>query len=71
MNYDETMRAQVEAMPRVRFVCERDWMFGPDNYSFGLMWDRNFAAQPGELVYQRALIFRLRFRLQFERRHLR
>jgi hypothetical protein len=63
----EILHAQIEAMPRVRFVWERDWLFGADVYAAGILWDRNFDAEPGEFVYRRRIILRLKFRLWLER----
>ena len=66
-DFAETMRRQVEAMPRVRLICERDWMTGPHEYAVGFLWDRKMDAMPGEFVYRRRLLLRLKFRLSFER----
>lgn len=68
MTHEETYRAQVEAMPRIRFVCERDLIVGPDTHAIGFLWKRKFDAEPGEFVYQRRIIVRLRFRLWLDLR---
>ncbi len=68
MDYDQTMRSRVEAMPRWRFVCERDWIVGPSDYAVGFLWDRKLDAQPGEFVYRRRLLLRFAFKMQLERR---
>lgn len=62
-HYRETMRAQVMAAPRVVFVCERDWQRGPHVFAIGVLWDRNFDAEPGELIYRRRIV--LRWCIQF------
>lgn len=61
------LRAQVEAKPRLQFVCERDWITGPHNYVIGFLWDRNFDAEPGEFIYRRRFLLRLKFRIWLER----
>lgn len=67
MDFDETMRAQVAAMPRWRFVCEKDWLRGPWDYAIGFVWKRNFDAQPGQIIYRRQIVLRLTFRLRLDR----
>lgn len=61
------MRRRVEEMPRLRFVCERDVLAGPYDYAIGILWGRNFDAMPGEFIYRRRWLLRLKFRLSFER----
>lgn len=67
MDYEQTMRAQIEAMPRVRFVCERDLYAGPSNYAVGFLWGKDFNAEPGAFVYRKRIVLRLKFRLWIER----
>lgn len=67
MEFDDIMRAQVGKMPRVRFVWERDWLSGPNDYAAGLLWHRNFDAVPGEFIYRRRFLLRLTFRLRLDR----
>lgn len=64
--YKETLRRQALEMPRVRFVCERDWMTGPDTFAIGVLWNRNIDAQPGEFVYRKRIVLRWVFRLRLE-----
>lgn len=66
-DFKTVMRAQAEAMPRVRFVCERDWCCGPDVYAVGVLWSKNLDAESGEFVYRKRWLLRLRFKLWLER----
>lgn len=63
---DETRaawRRQVGEFPRIAFVCERDWLRGPNDFAIGFCWDRDFDAEPGDEIYQRNIILRWRFRI--------
>lgn len=66
-SYEETMRRQVLEMPRIRVVCERHWMYGPDHYVVGLVWNRNLDAEPGEFAYRRRWLLHIKFRMNLER----
>lgn len=55
-------RANIEAMPRVRFVCGRDWY--SDQFHIGLYWGKNLDASEGDLVYLRRFVLSLRFSLR-------
>jgi hypothetical protein len=59
-DFREQMRKQIETRPRLKFVCERDWYWGPHWFAIGLCWSRNFEAEPGEHVYRRRMILRFR-----------
>lgn len=61
------LRARIETMPRVQFVCGRDWMRGPYGYEFGVLWDRNLDAKEGEWIYRRRMILCWRFRIWLDR----
>lgn len=67
INRAAELEAQVLAMPRLRFICERDWITGPNIYAIGFLWDRNIQAEPGEFIYRRRFLLRLKFRIWFER----
>lgn len=60
-------RAAIAAMPRVRFVCERDLCRGPFDYRLGVMWSKDIWANAGELAYRRWLFVVLKFRLWLDR----
>lgn len=64
---EATWRRQVEEMPRLRFVCEHDWIRGPNDYAVGFLWDRKMDAVPGEFVYRKRFLIRLKFKLWLER----
>ena len=60
-------RAEIEAMPRWRFVCERDWAFRDLPLSIGFVWGRNLDAPPGEYIYRGRWLLYLRFKIWIER----
>jgi hypothetical protein len=60
-------RAQIATMPRVRFVCERDWCRGPFDYRIGLMWAKDEWAEAGVFAYHRWFFIVLKFRLWLDR----
>lgn len=61
------MRQQVAMRPRFRFACERNLLLGPDVWSIGFVWDRNFDADFGEYCYLHRLLINIRFRLWLDR----
>jgi hypothetical protein len=58
-------RSQIAALPRVKFVCGRDWAYGPEGYKIGVMWRRNFDAGEGEMVYSKRWLLCLRWRFSW------
>lgn len=68
MVLEERMRRQVLERPRIKFVCERDWISGPHVFAFGALWSRDFEAMPGQSVYRRCFVLRFTMRLWLERR---
>ena len=54
------MHPQVMALPRVKFVCGRDWLHMGRNWEIGFMWDANPWPRLGELIYRKRFIFRIR-----------
>ncbi len=54
-------RARIEAMPRVRFLCGRNWYYGPHEYELGVLWGKNLEAAEGDMVYQREFVLRFSF----------
>jgi hypothetical protein len=60
-------RAQIEAMPRWRFVHEKDWCTGPNIYAIGFLWGRNFDATEGELIYRKRLLLKFKLKIWLER----
>lgn len=66
--YSECRKAQIKAMPRIRFVCRRSWVTGPDHYEIGFYWAPDPEAREFEIIYRRWFLVRLRFWLRLDRR---
>lgn len=60
-------RAENAQRPKFRFVFERDWCCGPNVYAIGLLWGRRLDAEPGDQLYRKRFVLRLRFKLWLER----
>lgn len=54
------MDPQVARLPRVKFVCGRDWLRMGHNYEIGFWWDRDPWPRLGALIYRRRFIIRIR-----------
>lgn len=63
MLMSEDVHPIVAAMPRVRFVCQRD-VLRYRGHEIGVLWDANPWPRLGELVYRKWLV--LRFVLNFD-----
>ncbi len=50
-----------ERQPRVKFVCRRDWLYGPDTFEIGVYWDKTKDPIEGCLIYDRWFSIRFRF----------
>jgi hypothetical protein len=61
------VQARIEAMPRVLFLCGRDWYGGPDDYVLGVFWGKRQEGIPFASAYRRGWSVRLKIRLRFER----
>jgi hypothetical protein len=57
-NNMDAMHPQVMALPRVKFVCGRDWL-RMGQWEIGFYWDANPWPRLGELIYRRRFIFRI------------
>lgn len=55
----DDMHPIVMAMPRVKFVCGRDWLYGPSVWQIGFMWDADPWPRLGALIYRKRFIFRI------------
>ena len=66
MDYAPEHRQKIAAMPRIRFVCGRDWYWGPDSYAIGFYWGKNLYANEGECVYSHAFVLHISFSLRLE-----
>lgn len=72
MEEDQAVRdagrvAKIEAMPRVRLSCGRDWCHGPDTFHVGVWWGKDANAGEAELTYRHWLTVRWRFRVWWSR----
>jgi len=65
----EARREKIKAMPDPRFVFERDWMRGPNDFWLGVMWDKDIDAEPGTMCYRKWWMICLKFRLLIDRSH--
>lgn len=57
-------REMIATLPRVKFVCERDWVRGFDAWRLGVLWAKDLNAGFGDLAYSRWLTIVMRFRLR-------
>lgn len=54
------MHPIVAAMPRVKLVCRRDWMWGPArHYEIGAYWDADPWPRLGAEIYRRRWLIRI------------
>ena len=53
----------MEHVPRVLWVCGRDFCRGPFHYEVGAYWGRDFGAGEGDRVYRKAFVLRWHWRL--------
>lgn len=63
-----SLQDRIKTMPRVLFVCGRDWMVGPDHFELGVLWGKDRNAAPCERVYRKHVLLRWSFRFRLDAR---
>lgn len=68
MNTNSDRYIDLSDRPRFLIICGRDWLYGPDTYSFGALWGRYPTVKEGDLVYAHQFVICIQFRMLIRRR---